>query len=75
MPTAFTDARAAAALSTNFDSRVAAREVVAQLEEHLVDACDLVLLFGSYHHRAGFGDAGEIVRSALRPTAIVGVTA
>lgn len=62
-------------MSSHFDTRTAAGEVVAQLEEHLVDSCDLVLLFGSYHHRAAFADAGEILRSALRPTVMVGTTA
>ncbi|MDZ4754687.1 MAG: FIST N-terminal domain-containing protein [Phycisphaerae bacterium] len=38
-------------------------------------AADLVLLFGSFHHRAAFGDAAAIVSRTLDPRCIIGVTA
>ncbi|MFO0828824.1 MAG: FIST N-terminal domain-containing protein [Phycisphaerales bacterium] len=36
---------------------------------------DLVFLFGSFHHRAAFSDAAAIVRRAVGPRHLVGVTA
>ncbi|HMN96531.1 MAG TPA: FIST N-terminal domain-containing protein [Phycisphaerales bacterium] len=75
MPSISAVPKAAAALSAHHDTRTAAREVLAQIEEWLVDACDAVLLFASFHHRAGLVDASMILRDALQPQAMVAATA
>jgi small ligand-binding sensory domain FIST len=75
LPSVGSNARAAAALGTHHDTLFAARDVAAQLEEHLVGGCDLLLLFASFHHRAGFVGAAEIIREAVGPKSTLGVTA
>jgi len=66
---------AAAAINNHFDTRTAAYELSADLAEQLDGACDLLLLFASFHHRAALGDAAEIVRNQLAPRTLVGSTA
>src|SRR5688572_28311028 len=72
---------AASAISGHFDTRTAATEVADNLFEELSsprasgDLCDLLLLFGSFHHRAAFGDAAQIIRKTISPGAMIGVTA
>lgn len=68
-------AAAASALTTRPDTRTAAMELVDGLAEQLPEAPDAVLLFGSFHHRAAFAEASTILRQALRPRHLVGVTA
>ncbi|MCA9286511.1 MAG: FIST C-terminal domain-containing protein [Phycisphaerales bacterium] len=83
MPTTKAQPAAAAALNAHFDTRTAAYELAAHLREGLAKAggdggsarCDAVALFGSYHHRAAFEDAAEILRHELEPGVLVGTTA
>jgi small ligand-binding sensory domain FIST len=76
---------AASAISGHFDTRTAATEVASTLFDDLAGGsstggpgeawCDLLLMFGSFHHRAAFDDAADIMRKTLRPGAMLGVTA
>lgn len=66
---------AVSAVSDHFDTRTAATEVAERLASSLDGPCDLLLLFGSFHHRSAFTAAGEIVRAALRPEVTLGTTA
>ncbi len=66
---------AASAISGHLDTRTAATEVAGDLYDHLGDTCDLAMLFGSFHHRAAFAEAAQIVRQTLSPRTMLGVTA
>jgi small ligand-binding sensory domain FIST len=73
---------AASALSTHRDTRTAALEVAARLlagferQDGVRDGgCDLLLLFGSFHHRAAFAEAAQTLERSLEPRCVVGVTA
>ena len=71
---------AASAISGHFDTRTAATEVADLLFDELGspsarDACDLLLLFGSFHHRAAFDEAAAIIRRTIMPRSLLGVTA
>jgi small ligand-binding sensory domain FIST len=68
---------AASALSGHLDTRTAATEVADTLFDELsgANAIDLLFVFGSFHHRSAFDDGVDIIRKALGPKAIVGVTA
>jgi small ligand-binding sensory domain FIST len=80
---------ASAAVSTQMDTRTAALEVATKLVRGLTSdgaeeatpaaradaAADLVLLFGSFHHRAAFSEAAGLVSKLVEPRCIVGVTA
>lgn len=71
---------AASALSGHLDTRTAATEIADTLFDELsspaaTGACDLLFLFGSFHHRSAFDDAADIVRKTLSPKAFIGVTA
>lgn len=68
-------AAAASAISGRPDTRTAAMEVADGLAEGLSDAPSAIILFGSFHHRAAFADAATILRQALRPDHLIGVTA
>lgn len=65
---------AAVAISDHLDSRTAAMEVADRLGESMTEPCDLVLLFGSFHHCAAFADAADLIRTTLTPTTTIGVT-
>ncbi len=74
---------ASAALSTHPDTRTAATEVADRLSAGLAEVggtkdhggADVVFLFGSFHHRAAFADAANIVGQQCETRCIVGVTA
>jgi len=66
---------AASALSGHYDTRTAAFEVAELLQDALPGACDLLMLFGSYHHRAALADAAESIRSTLSPRVTMATTA
>jgi len=74
---------AAAALSDHIDTRTAAMEVAHQIHDALgadpgvrgVSACDLLLMFGSFHHIAAFAAAGETMREVLKPRSFLACTA
>ncbi len=67
---------ASAGLSTQIDTRTAALEVATRINSGLSGGgADLVLLFGSFHHRAGFGEAANLITKLVEPRCIVGVTA
>jgi len=66
---------AAAASSTHHETLVAAGNVAAQLGEHLVDGCDLLILFGTFHHRAALADAAARMRETLNARCVIGATA
>ncbi|HRP62313.1 MAG TPA: FIST N-terminal domain-containing protein [Phycisphaerales bacterium] len=66
---------ASSVISGHLDTRTAALEVASQLQEELGGKPDLLLLFGSYHHRAAFDDAARTVRETLAPRELLGVTA
>lgn len=66
---------AASAISGHLDTRTAAMEVAHTLHETVGGACDLAVLFGSFHHRAAFAEAGETMRQTIGPEVLIGVTA
>ncbi len=66
---------AASAMSGHLDTRTAATEVAEILHERLSGPCHLVMVFGSYHHRAAFGDASALIRDAFDGPTTVGCTA
>ncbi|MCI0675411.1 MAG: FIST C-terminal domain-containing protein, partial [Phycisphaerales bacterium] len=72
---------AASAISGHFDTRTAATEVADALFEELGSPapsrgmCDLLVVFGSFHHRAAFTEAADIMRKTISPSAMIGVTA
>jgi len=69
---------AASAISGHLDTRTAATEIADRLFDEFLphaSACDLALIFGSYHHRSAFDDAAAVVRKTLNPGAMIGVTA
>ncbi len=67
--------RATSAINTHFDTRTAATELAYTLHDQLDGPCDLLLVFASYHHRAAFAPAGEILRQGLNPGLLLGATA
>ncbi len=66
---------AASAISGHLDTRTAATEVAGDLYDHLGGACDLAIMFGSFHHCAAFTEAAETIRQTISPGTMVGVTA
>ena len=54
---------AISARSERKDSREAARELAAELRAGTLVRPDLLVVFGSFHHRALFSDALDILRS------------
>jgi small ligand-binding sensory domain FIST len=66
---------AAAAASTHHETLVAAGQVASQLGEHLVDGCDLLILFATFHHRAALPDAAAMMRATLDARCVLGTTA
>jgi small ligand-binding sensory domain FIST len=57
------------------DGREAAREIAAELRSGTLVRPDLLVVFGSFHHRALFSDALEILRSELHPSHLLACTA
>jgi small ligand-binding sensory domain FIST len=68
---------AAVAVSGHLDTRTAATEVADRLFDELGAGAgvDLLLLFGSFHHRSAFDEAAAIVRRTMNPRALLAVTA
>ncbi|MFM7051881.1 MAG: FIST N-terminal domain-containing protein [Planctomycetota bacterium] len=56
------------------DTRVAARDVARTLAAALPVRPDLLLVFGSFHHRAMFSDALDTLRSELHPAHLLAST-
>ncbi len=72
-----TSPHAAVAVSGHLDTRTAATEVADRLFDELgagSSRCDLLLVFGSFHHRSAFEDAAAIVRRTINPQALLAVT-
>jgi len=66
---------AVTALSQRTDTRSAAREVAEMLRATIQVRPDLLVMFGSFHHRALFSDALETLRSELHPAHVLACTA
>ncbi len=66
---------AISARSERTDSREAARELAAELRAGTLVRPDLLVVFGSFHHRALFSDALDILRSELHPSHLLACTA
>jgi small ligand-binding sensory domain FIST len=72
---------AASAISGHLDTRTAATEVADVLFDEIgcagdaKQSCDLLLFFGSFHHRSAFDEAAAILRKTISPRAMIGVTA
>ncbi len=67
-------AEAASAVSTRPDTRTAAMELADLLAADFAGPADLLVLFGSFHHRAAFMEAATIVRRAMRAECCLGST-
>ena len=65
---------ATSALSERLDTRAAAREIASQLAAASIVRPDLLVVFGTYHHRALFSDAVELLRGELHPAHILACT-
>jgi small ligand-binding sensory domain FIST len=66
--------QSAAAISEHLDTRTAAIEVAALLENTLSSKVDLAIVFASFHHRETLADALKDIRQTLSPQTIIGVT-
>jgi small ligand-binding sensory domain FIST len=66
---------ALSALSERPDTRDAAREVATALRGGMIVRPDLLVVFGSFHHRALFSDALDILRAELHPAHLLASTA
>ncbi|MBI1303907.1 MAG: hypothetical protein GC172_08985 [Phycisphaera sp.] len=66
---------ALSALSERPDTRDAAREVATVLRGGMIVRPDLLVVFGSFHHRALFSDALDILRAELHPAHLLASTA
>ncbi len=75
LPQTSTTPLAAAAVSGHLDTRTAATEVAHELYDTLGSSCDLAIFFASFHHRAAFPEAVEILRQTLGPACLFGATA
>lgn len=49
-------------------------EVADQLIDGIGDSCDLLMLFGSYHHRAAFSDGASYIRHSIDASVTLGTT-
>jgi len=63
------------ALSECPETRQAARAVAAELASQSKVRPDLLVVFGSFHHRALFSDALDLLRSELHPAHLLACTA
>jgi small ligand-binding sensory domain FIST len=66
---------AASAVSEHLDTRTAATEVAHCLHDEIGGACDLVIVFASFHHRAALPEAVETIRQTINPSTTLAVTA
>jgi small ligand-binding sensory domain FIST len=66
---------AASALSTHLDTRTAATEVAHALHDRVGGACDLVMVFATFHHTAALADAVDTIRKTISPRTVFGVSA
>src|SRR5262245_57040438 len=68
---------ATSAISGHFDTRTAATEVADKLFDDLGAGGepDLLIVFGSYHHRSAFDEAAALIRKTVSPRTMLGVTA
>jgi len=66
---------AVSALSEHLDTRFAARELASELRAGTAIRPDLLVVFGTFHHRALFSDAIDTLRSALHPAHVLACTA
>lgn len=66
---------AASVISSHHDTRTAAYEVAELLQDAMPGACDLLMIFGSYHHRAALEDAAASIRSTISPRVMMATTA
>jgi len=66
--------QSAAAISEHLDTRTAAIEVAALLENAMSGHVDLVFVFASFHHREALEEAIADIRQTLSPTTIIGMT-
>lgn len=62
-------------MSGHLDTRTAALELSESLAAQLEGRCDLLVVFGSFHHRAAFASAVDVVRAGLSPKRTLAVTA
>jgi small ligand-binding sensory domain FIST len=65
---------AAVGVSDHLDTRTAALDVAEQMEAEMAGRCDLLMLFGSFHHIAAFREAAATIRSTIAPQTMLGVT-
>ncbi len=75
LPRTSTTPHAAAAVSGHLDTRTAATEVAHELYDALGSSCDLAIFFASFHHRAAFPEAADVLRRTLGPRCLLGATA
>jgi small ligand-binding sensory domain FIST len=66
---------AVTALSERLETRLAARDVAAALRDGMRIRPDLLVVFGSFHHRALFSDAIDMLRAELHPAHVLACTA
>ena len=66
---------AACAVSGHLDTRTAGMEVAEQLDASIGAACDLAIVFASFHHCAALPEAVETIRETIHPRALLAVTA
>lgn len=67
--------QAACAVSGHLDTRTAGTEVAEQLDASIGDACDLAIVFASFHHCAALPEAVETIRETIHPRTLLAVTA
>jgi small ligand-binding sensory domain FIST len=68
---------ATSAISGHFDTRTAATEIADKIFDDLGPGGepDLLLLFGSFHHRSAFDEAAALIHKTVSPRTMLGVTA
>ena len=69
-----TEIGAASALSANVDAHLAAESIAEAIGER-VNTPDLLCLFAAADHASQLGLIGDVLRSALRPRCVIGVSA
>jgi len=74
MVTSASAARAIARASGHLDTRTAAHEVGDFLYDGIAGACDLLVVFASFHHRAALTDAVTDLRRLLGASHVLAVT-
>ena len=62
------------ARSNRSDTREAARDLAVKLRASMAFRPDILVMFGSFHHRALFSDALDILRSELHPAHVLACT-